>query len=371
MATADGGVHDIVLLNETDDTGEISFRLPDGTYTFHLSKYGYASDNPEITVPGATSLLTLDPPGDLTLTFADAEGGPLHPVPNRVELTLAEQGGSREYLGRGDENGLLLQEIMPATYTYTITAFGYLPVTGTIDIHGGTNSMGPVSLAPTDRGTVTGHVVSGASPLADVSVTIVGTGLEALTDSSGDFSLSDLPYGTYPASLYKDGYQSEQAAFTLSAGALDIGTTDLPLIPPSSEGDPDLGNWTHAAWNRVDSFPGFLDAPSYKITTTYGAFNLQGSMIYSDKRGGRGFQQPHPADQRQEMVLLQCQHRVQSPGYRFFQSRYRRRDRRCCRSGGRFSGRPGRRLSGFVSAGRRGGRVWRANHRQGGPGRPV
>lgn len=281
MATADGGVHDIVLLNETDDTGEISFRLPDGTYTFHLSKYGYASDNPEITVPGATSTLTLDPPGDLTLTFADAEGGPLHPVPNRVELTLAEQGGSREYLGRGDENGLLLQEIMPATYTYTISAFGYLPATGTIDIHGGTNSLGPVALTPTARGTVTGHVVSGASPLADVAVAIVGTDLATTTDGSGDFSLSDLPYGTYTASLYKDGYQSGQDTFTLSAGSLDIGTIGLPLIPPSSEGDPDLGNWTHAAWNRVDSFPGFLDAPSYKITTTYGAFDLQGSMIYS------------------------------------------------------------------------------------------
>jgi hypothetical protein len=281
MLTVDGGTHDIVLLNETDASGEISFRLPDGVYTFHLSKYGYASDNPVVTVPGASSLLTLDPPGDLTLTFVDAEGGALHPVPNRVELTLDEQGGSREYLGRGDENGLLLKEIMPATYTYTISAFGYLSATGTITIHGGTNSLGPVALTPTDRGTVTGHVVSGASALANVAVAIPGTGLEGLTDSSGDFSLSDLPYGTYTASFYKDGYQAGQDTFTLSSGALDIGTIDLPLIPPSSVGDPDLGNWTHAAWNRVDSFPGFLDAPSYKITTTYGAFNLQGSMIYS------------------------------------------------------------------------------------------
>lgn len=282
MMTVDGTSHDLVLINETDANGEISFRLPDGTYTFHLSKYGYATNAPEITVPGATFVLTLDPPGDLTVNVVDAVGGgTLHPVPNRIELTLAEQDGSREYLGRGDETGLFLEEIMPAVYGYTLTAFGYEPATGTIEIHGGGNSLGPVSLTPTERGVISGQVVSGASPLADAAFLILGTGLEATTDSGGNYSLNDLPYGTYSAFFSKDGYQSRQKNFSLSAGTLDLGVTDLPPIPPSSEGDPDLGNWTHAAWNRVDSFPGFLDAPSYKITTTYGAFDFQGSILYT------------------------------------------------------------------------------------------
>ena len=131
----------------------------------------------------------------------------MHPVPNRVELTLV--GGSNEYLGRGDQNGLVLKEIMPGSYAYTITAFGYLPKTGTIVIHGGVNSM-PVSLTPTARGTVTGHVVSGVSPLVGVAVTILGTGLETLTDGTGAFTLSDLPYGDYTAAFDKDGYQSSR-----------------------------------------------------------------------------------------------------------------------------------------------------------------
>ena len=79
MMTVDGQVHTIVLVNETDAAGQISFRLPAGTYTLNLSKYGYASGNPVITVPGASPTLTLEPPGDLTLTFADAGGGALHP----------------------------------------------------------------------------------------------------------------------------------------------------------------------------------------------------------------------------------------------------------------------------------------------------
>jgi len=282
ILTVDGQVRDIILLNETDDHGEISFRLPNGTYTFYLSKYGYASDNPEITVPGAASTLTLDPPGDLALTFVDAKGGALHPTPNRVKLTLEEQGGSsRFYIGRGDENGLLLNEIMPATYSYTITAFGYLPSEGSITIHGGNNSFGPVSLTPTDRGIITGHVTSGGSALGSVYVSIQGTGLETITDSSGNFSISDLPYGTYTVYFDKEHYLSKETSFTLSEATWNIGTADLPAIPAGTEGGPDLGNFTHAAWNRVDSFPGFLDAPSYKITTTYGAFNFQGSMIYS------------------------------------------------------------------------------------------
>ncbi|MDO9040988.1 MAG: CARDB domain-containing protein [Desulfocapsaceae bacterium] len=281
MLTVDGKRHDIVLFNETDSNGEFSFRLPDGTYTFHLSKYGYASDNPQITVPGAPSTLTLDPPGDLTVSMTDTVDGTLHPTPNRVELTLEEQTGSRLYTGRGDENGLTLKEIMPATYNYTITAFGYPQAQGSITIHGGANSLGPIALTPTARGVITGHVSSGASALASVNVSIQGTDLAATTDGSGNFSISDLPYSGYTFSFDKDNYQSKQATFILSSAALNIGTVDLPAIPPSTEGDPDLGNWTHAAWNRIDSFPGFLDAPSYKITTTYGTFDFQGSMIYS------------------------------------------------------------------------------------------
>lgn len=151
-----------------------------------------------------------------------------------MRLILEEQGGSRLYLGRGDENGLVLQEIMPATYSYTVTAFGYLPAQGTVAIHG-----------------------------------------------SGNFSFADIPYGSHVLSFARDQYHSRQVPFTLNTAALDIGAVESAAIPAGSEGAPDLGSWTHAAWNRVDSFPGFLDAPSYKITTTYGAFDVQGSMLYS------------------------------------------------------------------------------------------
>ena len=55
MMTVDGQVHTVVLVNETDASGQVKFRLPAGTYTLNLSKYGYAPGNPQITVPAGSS----------------------------------------------------------------------------------------------------------------------------------------------------------------------------------------------------------------------------------------------------------------------------------------------------------------------------
>ncbi|HXK57132.1 MAG TPA: hypothetical protein PLZ16_10850, partial [Gammaproteobacteria bacterium] len=117
----------MVILYESDINGEITTRLPDGTYTFEVSLHGYPPESPSMTVPSPSSqYFYLEPPGTVTLSFEDGKDSiPLHPSPNRVRVEMVEEGGAYQYYAMGDENGLFLNEVMRGNYDYSVRAFGY------------------------------------------------------------------------------------------------------------------------------------------------------------------------------------------------------------------------------------------------------
>lgn len=275
IRTADGNITDVGILYESGSSGQITTRLPAGTYTFNVSRRGYPSESISKTVPGASSIyFELEPPGMVTLTFQDSQtSGPLHPAPNRVRVSLERSGGSSQYLGMGSEDGLVLNEVMPGNYSYSIKAFGYTDAIGSITVIGGQNNPFSLNLSPTPRGTLTGQTIPGS-----VDVDLEGTVIGTTSNSSGQFTLSDIPYGTYRIVCSKSNYAPVTGTVTVDSPAKNAGTFTLPAI---TQADDLLGRWTAAAWNRIDEVPGTFFNPNYKVTTSFGVFDFFGRMFYS------------------------------------------------------------------------------------------
>jgi hypothetical protein len=276
IQTADGVVKDVVILYESDINGEITTRLPDGTYTFEVSLHGYPPENPSMTVPDPSSqYFYLEPPGTVTLSFEDSlASGPLHPTPNRVRVDLEEDGGVYQYYAMGDENGLVLNEVMRGNYTYSINAFGYQEAIDSLSVKGGQDNPYKISLTPTERGVVSGDTDPGAADVV-LEGTVIGTVSDA---STGEFTLEDIPYGTYRIFCSKENRAPAGGIITVDSPAKNVGTFELLSI---TEADDLLGHWTTAAWNRIDEVSGTFWNPNYKVTTTFGVFDFFGRMFYS------------------------------------------------------------------------------------------
>lgn len=275
IQTADGVIKDVVILFESDINGEVTTRLPAGTYEFKVSRRGYPSETPVVTVPNPSSTyFELEPPGTVTLTFEDyVDNGPLHPAPNRVRVELEADEGGYRYDAQGDESGLALNEVMRGDYTYSINAFGYEEAVGTLNVVGGQDNPYEIGLTPTPRGSLSGNTSPG-----NVYVELEGTVIGTTSDSSGDFTLDDIPYGSYRIVCSKSDYAPVAAQITMDSLEQDVGFFDLPEI---TEADDLLGQWTESAWSRIDEVPGTFWNPNYKITTSFGVFDFFGRIFYS------------------------------------------------------------------------------------------
>ena len=82
-------------------------------------------------------------------------------------------------------------------------------------------------LAQAQTGAIKGHVLSANnnSPLAGVNVGLEGTAIGAATDEEGQFTISDVPTGTYNLIISSVGYKNKQKEITVESGntlSLDI-----------------------------------------------------------------------------------------------------------------------------------------------------
>jgi TonB-linked SusC/RagA family outer membrane protein len=86
--------------------------------------------------------------------------------------------------------------------------------------------------AQAQGGTVTGTVTDAetSAPLSTVQVAIQGTSIGALTSAQGEFSLTNVPPGTYTILAQRIGYQeARQTSVTISAGSTT--TVNLSMSP--------------------------------------------------------------------------------------------------------------------------------------------
>ena len=102
-------------------------------------------------------------------------------------------------------------------------------------VNGAASAVSPIFTLDTravPTGTLTGHVQGNSAPVANAQVQLKGTVFSGNTDSSGAFTLNNVPAGSgYLVTVAAAGFASKQVpGVTVSAGTTDMGTIALAAV---------------------------------------------------------------------------------------------------------------------------------------------
>ena len=291
IETVSGVRGDVRITARSDAHGQFKTVLPDGNYSFTIRKGGYPTTIFSFATPPSTSSIGLEPPGDLQLTFHDAQsGGSLHPAPQYVSVNLEHQEDSSlpewekyKYWGWGDQNGVFLEDLMPGAYSGSITAFGYYKKDFQVDIAGGSHlNTKEVTLQPLPRGSISGRITSSGRGVSGVSLKVVGTSIEGASQNDGRFTIDDLPMDkNYILEIRKDGYQGKNYSFKVTDKDTELGDIELKKIYSKSY---DLPRCRYAAWVQ-DATWDISVGNTYEIKTIYGVWQNEGKVHYKRLEG--------------------------------------------------------------------------------------
>jgi hypothetical protein len=124
-----------------------------------------------------------------------------------------------------------LNEVTPGSITVTASLAGYQGATTSVAVTADNSaSASAMQLAPTNPGNVTGKVVSGTGSVIS-GATVTAAGLTTTTNTTGVYTLSNVPAGAVTLAASATNYTSAtasvtiQAASTLTAPTLTLDTT--------------------------------------------------------------------------------------------------------------------------------------------------
>lgn len=138
-----------------------------------------------------------------------------------------------------DYNGDYTLQVFPGSnYTVVYNHSDYGQVTkNNVVIRPNQSTVINVSL-PIKPGSIFGIVRNGLdSPIPGATVTVVGTGLSAITSIDGSFRVSNVPPGTYTLSITHDLYNPTSASTTVKTNEeTDIGIAVMPSLTGTVQG---------------------------------------------------------------------------------------------------------------------------------------
>jgi len=102
----------------------------------------------------------------------------------------------------------VIKGLPAATYDIRSKKAEYITqiLTGVKVVYGKTTENVNFTMVP-NYGSITGHVTDGATPIQGAVVSIPGLGLSAVTDSNGQYTITDVMPGSYTMICEKDGYK--------------------------------------------------------------------------------------------------------------------------------------------------------------------
>jgi len=204
VSTTPGGY---TALTNTSGQYTIS-NVPPGTYTVQASKSGYGTvtrSNVQVVFNQTTTVnFTFPPaPGTISGVVRDSANNPISAV--TVSTT---PGGYTAFTNTSGQ--YTISNVPPGTYTVEAYKSGYGSVTQS-NVQVVSNQTTTVNFTfSTGSGTITGTVRDSASnPLSGVTVRTVGASFSAVTNQSGQYTLSNVPAGTYTLEASKSGYVTQ------------------------------------------------------------------------------------------------------------------------------------------------------------------
>ncbi|MBW2138768.1 MAG: carboxypeptidase regulatory-like domain-containing protein, partial [Deltaproteobacteria bacterium] len=195
----------------TDSSGNFTiFNVPEGTYDLRASKQNFGTitmkDVP-VEPEQETSLDVLILPsvvGSVAGTVwlqgeTDYTG---------VLVTLRKDAGTT-YLTTTDAQGnYAFQDIPVGDYELEVAMPGFIPKSSSISIATGSNGQAPILLnINTSKGALAGTVTKdNFGDYSGILVALAGTQYQAVTDSSGIYTINDIPQGSYTVFMKAEGY---------------------------------------------------------------------------------------------------------------------------------------------------------------------
>jgi hypothetical protein len=213
----------------------------------------------------------------LFLMRYDASGGVLDGVVTPSSGSFAF-GATVEYLDletaqTPDSTGAYRFSAFPGpSHTLRFSAFGYAPDSATVTLApNGTTTTNAV-LTKLPSGGLAGTVSDAQSffPLEGADAVVLGTPLIASTNASGDWSLPDVPAGSYDLEVRRGGYVSRIISVLVSVGSVE--TVNTALQPAAVYVDfSNATGWTEdndpgviGTWTFGDPVGTFLDGELFQ-----------------------------------------------------------------------------------------------------------
>ncbi|MFP2905575.1 carboxypeptidase regulatory-like domain-containing protein [Pyxidicoccus sp. 3LFB2] len=195
--------------------------LPSGRYDVHAGLLGRMSTTlPNVEAGRRDLVLTLSRGARLTGRVRDERGAPVASFQLELQLHRGplEQEGGGALTVVDPEGRFTVEGLAPGTYTVRVAAHGLAPAAPTVNVAPGATEAGPleITLAPGVR--LEGQVVKaqGAGPIAGARVQVehglygasLATVFDAMTDTSGRFTVDGLAAGTVSLSVSASGHDT-------------------------------------------------------------------------------------------------------------------------------------------------------------------
>ena len=234
------------ILIGTPDAATISkvslIRLPSVTHTFDQSQrfmslqFTQASSGLAVTFPANANIA---PPGYYMLFLVNSSGVPSVASILQVAAGVVPTTGTVTGLVTNTSNASLagvavsgggaitttlsdgtytLNAVAPGSVTVTASLTGYQSATTSVTVTADSStSASALQLAPNNPGNVTGKVLSSTGS-AITGATVAGAGLSTTTDTTGTYTLSNLPAGAVTIAASATNYSSASTSVTIQSG---------------------------------------------------------------------------------------------------------------------------------------------------------
>ncbi len=193
----------------TNASGIAVFSLPDGDYTYLVTKLDYNDETGPFTVAGAIQTI------EVTMTLVT------YPVTFHVTSGGIDIEGALitvdTYTGLTNTSGIAILDLPNGSYFYEISKLGFYNEVGNFDVSGGPVNVN-VTLNPFFFEVIF-HVTSNGNNLSGAEVTIGSLSITTNSVGNAEFSLIN---GTYDYTVTKPGYDTESGTFTVDNAGLTI-----------------------------------------------------------------------------------------------------------------------------------------------------
>jgi hypothetical protein len=197
--------------------------LPGGQTTILASLTGYQPGSASVSVVAAATtaaptITLISATGVISGTLKNSAGSPI------VGASVGYGGGTTTT----DANGnYTLTGIPVGTVQLVASAQGFQSATQSVTVYGGKTSAANFTLAAPANGTVTGKITNASSGAIVIGATVSWNGGSTTSNTSGIYTLANVPAGTQNITAVKAGYLPHTLAVAVTGGATS--TLNIPI----------------------------------------------------------------------------------------------------------------------------------------------